>query len=220
MIDFTAVIFDLDGVIVDSEPLHERAQRVVFGRYGIDVPAAFFQQFKGQTEEDVFEFAVRAFSMDHVSAADLVVQKHRVYETLIDDVEPVAGALPFIERLARRGVPLGLTTSATPENQRRVFDLFDLHGYFAAVVTVADVTRAKPHPEPYLTTAARLGVLPERCLVLEDSAHGVLAARRAGCSVAAVTTSFGAAQLAEAGAHLTFDRFEELARRLRLEADG
>ena len=112
---------------------------------------------------------MQANDADHVNVADLIVLKNRIYGDLLDRLQPVNGALAFIERLAHGGIVLGLTTSSLPENQRRAFDKFDLHRYFDAVVTAADVTHAKPHPEPYVTTAQRLGVTPARCLVIEDS---------------------------------------------------
>ena len=217
MTDLKAIIFDLDGVIIDSEALHEEAARMAMSRYALDAASLDFDAFKGNTEQDVFEYVVEANDADHVSAADLIALKQRLYGDLLDRLQPVSGALAFIERLARVGVALGLTTSSLPENQQRAFDKFDLYRYFDAVVTAADVTHAKPHPEPYLTTAQRLGVAPAYCLVIEDSTHGVRSARRAGCRVAGLTTTFGKVALAEAGAEVVVDRYDELARHLHLE---
>ncbi len=217
MTDLKAILFDLDGVIIDSEALHEEAGRMAMSRYALDAASLDFDAFKGKTEQDVFEYVVEANEANHVSVADLIALKQRLYGDLLDRLQPVSGALAFIERLARVGVALGLTTSSLPENQQRAFDKFDLYRYFDTVVTAADVTHAKPHPEPYLTTAQRLGVAPARCLVIEDSTHGVRSARRAGCRVAGLTTSFGKEALAEAGAEVVVDRYDELARHLHLE---
>ncbi len=217
MTNLKAIIFDLDGVIIDSEVLHEEAARMAMSRYALDAASLDFDAFKGKTEQDVFEYVVEANEANHVSVADLIALKQRLYGDLLDRLQPVSGALAFIERLARVGVALGLTTSSLPENQQRAFDKFALHRYFDVVVTAADVTHAKPHPEPYLTTAQRLGVAPARCLVIEDSTHGVRSARRAGCRVAGLTTSFGKEALAEAGAEVVVDRYDELARHLHLE---
>ncbi len=217
MTNLKAIIFDLDGVIIDSEILHEEAARMAMSRYALDAASLDFDAFKGKTEQDVFEYVVEANEANHVSVADLIALKQRLYGDLLDRLQPVSGALAFIERLARVGVALGLTTSSLPENQQRAFDKFDLYRYFDTVVTAADVTHAKPHPEPYLTTAQRLGVAPARCLVIEDSTHGVRSARRAGCRVAGLTTTFGKEALAEAGAEVVVDRYDELARHLHLE---
>ena len=211
--DFQAILFDLDGVLIDSEPLHEKAQRLVFAEHDLAVPDEFFAHVKGKTEEDVFGHVVEHYAR-HLDAAALVARKHAVYEEIFGELEPVDGAHAFLQRRHREGLPLGLTTSATPEDQRRTFARFGLEDYFGAVVTVADVAHPKPHPEPYLTTARRLGADPARCLVIEDSAHGVEAGRRAGCTVAALTTSFDREELSRAGAHVVAETFEELARTL------
>ncbi len=207
---FEAVIFDMDGVLIDSEPLHEEAQRIVFRTYGLTVPPEAFVRFKGQTEEAVFDEVVTNYAEQPFDAEVLIAEKHRTYAALMDRLQLIEGALPLVKRLVDEGRTLGLATSATPENQRQVFERWRLAPYFRAVVTAADVRHAKPHPEPYLTTAERLGVSPKACLVFEDSTHGVTSARRAGCTVVGLTTSFTAARLREAGAHHTFSTFFEL----------
>ena len=214
--DFQAVIFDLDGVIINSEPLHERAQRIVFEEYTLDVPDLFYEEVKGKTEEQVFEYAIRTYARQALDPAELVARKHQVYDEVMADLQPVDGALAFIQQLHRTGMPLGLTTSATQANQQRAFEMFELAPYFQTVVTVADISRPKPDPDPYLTTAAQLGIPPEECLVVEDSQPGVLSARRAGCTVAGITTTLDADVLREAGAHTTVDQFHELAHLLGL----
>lgn len=217
MTDLQAIIFDLDGVIIDSEALHEEACLTALREYALTATSLDFDTFKGTTEQDVFAYVVQANGANHVAIADLIASKQRAYGALLDRLQPVDGALAFIERLSRVGFALGLTTSSLPENQRRAFDKFDLHRYFDAVVTSADVAHAKPHPEPYLTTAQRLGIAPARCLVIEDSTHGVRAARQAGCRVAGLTTTFGKEALAGAGAEVVVDHYDELALHLRLE---
>ena len=217
MTPYDAIIFDMDGVIIDSEPLHEKAQRVVFSQYRLTVPSSIFSAFKGKSEEDVFGHVVQEYA-DNLDAAELIALKHEVYSGLMGELQLIAGARPFIKRLTRRGVRLGLTTSATRRDQERSFALFDLHAYFDVVVTREDVRHPKPNPEPYLTTAQRLGVAPTACLVFEDSINGVLSARRAGCTVAGLATSFSTEQLLEAGARFAADNYETLAHHLSLES--
>ncbi len=205
-----AVIFDMDGVIIDSEPLHEKAQSIVFERHRLEVPPSVYTDFKGQTEEDVFDYVVEAFGDGTLDASSLVRQKHEAYAGLMDEMEPIAGALEFIAFLSAAGYALGLTTSAIRDNQQRAFEKFGLSPFFRTVVTAEDVTRPKPDPQPYRITASRMGVEPEKCLVIEDSLHGVRSALAAGCQVAALTTSFGAEALATAGARYVYDSFADL----------
>lgn len=212
---YQAILFDLDGVIVNSEPLHDRARWDVLAHYGIDVPPEADATFKGKTTEEVFAHIARMYADGRIGAEELIAQKQDRYRTMAAEaLEPIPGALAFIKRLARLDVRLGLTTSATKVNQRLAFDRFGLDAYFGAVVTAEDITRGKPDPEPYRLAAERLGVAPARCLVIEDSVAGIQSAKGAGCTAAGLTTSFSAPELLEAGADVVVADFEELARYL------
>ncbi|NNE47701.1 MAG: HAD family hydrolase, partial [Rhodothermales bacterium] len=115
-----------------------------------------------------------------------------------------------IDFLAGLDIRLALTTSAIRDNQVKAFELFGLQPYFEVVVTAENVSRPKPHPEPYVMTASRMGVPVENCLVIEDSVNGVRSALRAGCKVAALTTSFSAEILRNAGADSVHNSFAGL----------
>jgi HAD superfamily hydrolase (TIGR01509 family) len=205
-----AVIFDMDGVIIDSEPLHEKAQQIVFARHGLDVPVRAYSEFKGQTEDVVFDLVVRQWGNGSHDPGVLAAEKHTIYASLIEEMKLMDGSLDFIRFLTDRGYPLALTTSATRVSQERVFDRFGLTSYFDIVVTAEDVRRSKPDPEPYVVTASRMNRDPAQCLVIEDSLNGVRSARGAGCLVAAITTSFAADDLRSAGAHMVHETFAEL----------
>lgn len=212
---YKALIFDMDGVVIDSEPLHEEAGRIVFGRHGFDLPRALLMEIKGMVGLPAIEYLIRACGAEgHLGGRDVLEEVRQVGEALMEGVLPVVGALPFIRRARRRVAKLGLTTSARGAVQRLVFGKFNLSPLFDAVVTAEDVQRSKPDPQPYQYTLARLGVAPEACLVIEDSVNGVRSAARAGCAVVGLTTSFGAEALAAAGAGFTVGGFEALAQRL------
>jgi beta-phosphoglucomutase-like phosphatase (HAD superfamily) len=120
----------------------------------------------------------------------------------------------------RRFSALALTTSATRRDQEQIFQRFNLGRWFDAVVTAEDIRRAKPDPEPYLKTAAKVGLDPSLCLVVEDSTHGIRAAKRAGCWAVGLTTAFTAEELRRAGADAVVDSFAELAALLDLGGKG
>ena len=206
-----AIIFDLDGVIIDSEPLHERAKRQAFKQFGLAVPDADFEGFVGKTDWDVIAYAVETYGNGTASIETVLAHKQQAFRDLMPELQSIPGVLPFIREAAAR-YRLALTTSATPRNQQLAFDKFGLDTFFEVIVTAADITRAKPDPEPYQVTVGRLGLAPEACLVIEDSVNGVRSAIGAGCRVAALTTSFEAAALDEAGAEAVFADYGALAR--------
>ena len=110
---FRALIFDLDGVIIDTEPLHAEAKRITFEKYGIAVPERLYAEFRGRSDLDMVEHVVRELAGGALSALEVVSHKHEVFGALHDRIAPVVGALEFI-RLARRHVEkLALATSAT-----------------------------------------------------------------------------------------------------------
>ena len=207
---FAAIIFDMDGVIIDSEPIHDRSHRIVFGQHNLTVPAEAYPSFKGIPERKLFERVVSEFGSDEHNVDTLTVSKEEAFLSLMPEMRPIPGVLDFI-RQAHAHRPLALTTSATRRYQRFAFDRFHLDPFFDVVVTAEDIRHHKPHPEPYLETTRRLNLAPETCLVIEDSVNGVRSAHQAGCHVAGMTTSFPADALHEAGAHRTVDTFGELA---------
>ncbi|WP_437686865.1 HAD family hydrolase [Sorangium sp. So ce176] len=215
-----ALIFDLDGVIIDTEALHAEAKRLTFERYGIAVPERLYTEFRGRSDLDMVEHVVRELAGGALSPAEVVGTKHDVFRTLHEKIAPVEGALEFIRLARRRFERLALATSATRENQAFAFEKFDLRPFFDVVVTSEDIRRTKPHPDPYLKAAEKLGLSPGACLVIEDSTNGILSARAAGCAVAAITTSFSRDELRDARADMMVDSFPELASLLAIDAGG
>ncbi|MEN9222664.1 MAG: HAD family phosphatase, partial [Thermostichus sp. BF3_bins_97] len=138
------------------------------------------------------------------------------FHKLLADIPLVPGVLEFLAASRQRFPTLALTTSATRQDQEQIFNRFDLHRWFDGVITAEDIQRAKPDPEPYVKTAGMLGVDPTLCLVIEDSTHGIRSAKGAGCFAVGLTTSFGAAELRQAGADAVVESFVELAELLDL----
>lgn len=213
MNQFPALIFDMDGVIVDTEALHAEAKRTAFEYYQIEVPENLYAEFRGRSDADMVEQVVKEYGAAHLSAADVLNYKHAVFSTLHEKIAPVEGVLEFI-RLARRHFDkLAVTTSATKDNQEFTFDKFGLVPFFDVVVTAQEIRQTKPHPDPYLVTTRQLGLDPASCMVIEDSKNGILSAKAAGCVVVAITTSFSASELKETYAEYDYvvDSYPELA---------
>ena len=205
----TAVIFDMDGVVIDSEPLHERASQRVFSAYGIELDNSVFEPFKGKTDRDIVTFLKEEHDIQGASVDELLQQKRDSYAAFIDELNPIPGAISFIQQVAI-SYRLALTTSASRRNQELAFQKFNLYPFFETVITSNDITHPKPHPEPYQVTVSQLGLTPEECVVIEDSTNGVRSASAAGCIVIGITTSFDEPTLREAGAHIVIDSYDQL----------
>jgi beta-phosphoglucomutase len=184
------VIFDLDGVIVDSEGLQYEAYRRVLAGLGVEVGEAEYARewiANGRGPE----YAVRAYGLS-ISPDELRDRKNPVYHELLRDrASLMPGATGAIERLGR-DFPLAVATNSNRPDTDFVLERFALRAHFAAVVTRESYAEAKPAPDAFCTAAAALGRSPGRCLVIEDAYKGVLAASRAGCSCIAVPNRFTA----------------------------
>jgi HAD superfamily hydrolase (TIGR01509 family) len=207
---FKAIVFDMDGVLVDSEPVHEKAARVILNRHGLDVSNDVFDQFRGKPAWQYYQHVVKHYGNGKLDPAILLEEKQEYYRSLFHELKLIPGVLAFIRQI-HPIFRLGLVTSGTRQNQQLVFEQFGLTNYFEATLTADDITNAKPHPEPYLPIADHLKVEPASCLVIEDAHHGVRSATEAGCFVAGLTSTFKADELRAAGADLIIDSFEDLA---------
>jgi len=200
-----AVLFDFDGVLVDSEPLHYRALRECLLPEGI------------QISED--EYAGSYLAYDDAEAIRVALEQHRqpfdgarvrriaerkaaLFDELLDHVPFFPGAAELVQELAHQ-VPLAIASGALHQEIERILTAGGLRQSFTAIVAADDVTRGKPHPEPYLTAMSALaarapGLAARDCLVVEDSMPGIAAGRAAGMKVLAVATSYSPDRLSAA----------------------
>lgn len=172
------VIFDLDGVLIDSEALQHRAYNLVLQRYGIQVDAAVYGRewiAAGRGPE----YAVRELGLP-ISATELRRLKDPVYHELMRrEIELVSGAREALARLQPR-FPLAVATNSHATDVGFVMEHFGLASFFTAIVTREHYVEAKPAPDAFATAAAKLGLAPARCVVIEDATKGILAAAAAG----------------------------------------
>ncbi|HEY9854105.1 MAG TPA: HAD family phosphatase [Stenomitos sp.] len=198
---FEAVLFDMDGVVVDNMPLHRHVWAKFARMHGLDPTEAEIRTADGRRAVDVVRML---FGSDLTASrvADLAAQREDIYhqELKTGPLEPVAGVRAFLTALGKAGIPRVLATSATPENIQLALGRLDLLPMFEAMVSAVDVRQGKPHPEVYLTAAARAKAAPDRCLVVEDALPGVQAAKAAGASCLGLMTSQSEEALREVGA--------------------
>lgn len=190
-----AVIFDMDGVIVDSEPYSMRALVDELRHHGIDPSEEELRRSYGRKiTEDFADFFTR-----HGVTADLeaaVARKRaRYYQLAAGNLKPFPGVMALIDRLRETGPRLALASSGDGDKVAFSLQALGLDGVFEVIVTGDDITLSKPDPEIYVTTARRLGIDPRDCLAIEDAPNGVCAAKGAGMRCIAVTNSVPREQL-------------------------
>ena len=205
----TAVIFDMDGVLIDSEPAHKLAKERAFARFGITLPEAVYEQYKGRPDETMMSEVVPSISGLTVDVTEMLRLKPQEFEAVEHLALPIEGAKEFVN-WAKRKFRIALATSATPRNRWAALRLLGLTDAFDFVVDASGFSRPKPDPEIFQTALRGLRIHPAECIVIEDSVHGVTAGKAAGCRVAAITTSFPEDLLRSTGADDIVHDFREL----------
>ena len=177
----SAVIFDMDGVIIDSEPLHSRLETQIFDELGITVSPGEHQSYLGTSSTQMFTKIKERHHLPQSVPALVENERRRFLELLTTQGVPlISGIRPLLHRLAAAGFKLALASSAPHEQIDAVMEIGALTPFFPVRVSGDDVPMSKPHPEIFLRAAAALRARPEHCWVIEDSEAGVLAAERAG----------------------------------------
>lgn len=176
------VIFDMDGVIVDTEPVHRYAYFKQFDELNIPVTEEMYTSFTGFSTRNTFQKLKEFFVIEH-EVEDLIQRKRTIFNDAFDskaDLELLEGVENLIKELHQNGMQLILASSASKVTIERVFSRFKLHEYFTHVVSGEDFPKSKPHPAIF-EHAASLSVAPkESCIVIEDSTNGIKAAKAAG----------------------------------------
>ncbi|MCF7568127.1 HAD family phosphatase [Sabulilitoribacter arenilitoris] len=177
-----AVIFDMDGVIVDSEPLHHKAYQNMFKDVGIKVSDALYESYTGQATLPICQHLCKTFNLTE-SPETLMAIKRKHFKYLFDNDNSftlIDGVLELIQDYHNNDLKLVLASSASMPNINRIFNRFSLNQYFIAKLSGADLKASKPHPEIFINAAKASGFKREECVVIEDSTNGIKAANAAG----------------------------------------
>jgi HAD superfamily hydrolase (TIGR01509 family) len=176
------VIFDMDGVIVDTEPVHRYAYFKQFDELNIPVTEDMYTSFTGNSTRNTFQKLKEMFVIEQ-EVEDLIQRKRTIFNDAFDskaDLELLEGVEDLIKGLHQNGMQLILASSASKVTIERVFNRFKLHDYFTHLVSGEDFPKSKPHPAIF-EYAASLSIAPkENCIVIEDSTNGIKAAKAAG----------------------------------------
>jgi len=177
-----AILFDMDGVIVDTEPLHHKAYFGMFDELNIQVTEKQYQAFTGQSTINVCKELCNYFNLIN-KPEELVQIKRSIFKDLFvhdSSLQLLEGVLELIKDYHRNNLTLVLASSASMQTINSVFDRFDLNKYFKAKLSGADLKASKPHPEIFIKAALTAGFDKNQCIVIEDSTNGIKAAKSAG----------------------------------------
>jgi HAD superfamily hydrolase (TIGR01509 family) len=176
-----AVVFDCDGVLVDSEPMHAAATREELHHRGIEVPDKFFNDHIGMRVADQMAVLAERYDIDHESLFD--ARERRFWAMAAAHFREVPGSAATVRALHAAGLKIAVATSGTREWVNHVINELGLATEISASISAADIQEPKPHPQAYLAAAQALGVPAHRCGVVEDSERGCRSAVAAGCVV-------------------------------------
>ena len=183
---FYAVIFDLDGVLADSEPWWNQIDAKLLAEYGVSYRGEYHRNVLGVSYQLAVEFYKNAF---HISASTEELMRRRG-EIATDFFANRVGLFPSakmtLEQLREMKLPLAVATSSVSTSARPLLDRTGIRSLFSVVITGDEVQQGKPHPDIYLRAAKKLGISPEACLVIEDSLAGIAAGKAANMRVAAI----------------------------------
>lgn len=209
------VIFDMDGVLIDSYRAHFFSWQQMLRNHGFDITERQFAATFGLNNHDIFARLYPAIPSEEYPA--MAREKEEAFRGIITmDFPEMDGASELVAALYHADAVLGIGSSGPPENLEVLLRKLPGGRYFTAVTNGSEIARGKPDPEIFLKTAAKMGLPPKKCVVVEDAVAGVKAGKGAGCAVIALTGTAGREQLSEADCivdslrELTPDAFKTL----------
>ena len=177
-----AIIFDMDGVLVNSEPLHRKAYFNMFEEFNLNVSNRLYESFTGKSTSAICKELCEIFDLS-ISHEKLMFSKRKHFKTIFDndpEFQMIDGALSLIKNYFYNNLTLILASSASMTNINRIFKKFDLDKFFKAKISGADLKESKPNPEIFIKAAKLSGFSKSECIVIEDSTNGIIAAKSAG----------------------------------------
>ncbi|MFV0421662.1 HAD family hydrolase [Oleidesulfovibrio sp.] len=189
-----AVIFDMDGVLIDSEPMHNKIQAAMAMELGIKITTEESKRFTGMSTVSIWQQLCSKHSLSLRPEQLAAEQGKRYLDLALASAKPQEGILPLLDYFSESGVPLAVASSGKREIVEAVLNQLQITEYFSAVVSSDDCARSKPWPDIFLRAAQLLNTLPADCLVIEDAANGVAAARAAGMRCIGLSTPHGVQQ--------------------------
>lgn len=192
-----AVLFDLDGVVIDSEPLYEKVEMELLVPHGIVLSEQDQRELKGTTEPGFYDFIEAKYHPRWDRRQVVKRGRQLLLEVFSRELNFVPGFIDLMDRISGR-YRTALVTSTPKWLVDAVAEMLPVEQFFSDMLCADDISNGKPHPEPYLTMMNRLGVQPEETVIIEDSLHGITSATRSGAFCVALTGSFSVDYLQKA----------------------
>ncbi len=177
-----AVIFDMDGVLVDSEPYHVQNEKLMFNKLGLDITEEEHARYMGTATDVMWEQIIseRNLQLDVAETTMQTIQQEIPYFQSLDKIDPMPGLVNLLEKLTDSGIPMAVASSSDKAIIDIILDKSGLRKYFSHAVSSGEIGKSKPEPDVFLYAAQLLDVEPEKCVVIEDSRNGIKAAKNAG----------------------------------------
>jgi beta-phosphoglucomutase len=193
-----AVIFDMDGVIVDSNHAHKEAINKFCKEHNVELTEERFNQFVNGRQNRDWIPALFGGQLSNEQIIELAREKEELFRKIyLKTIQPLPGLEEFLIKLEKENIPKAIATSAPVENVNFTLEKTGLKKYFTTILDDRNVTIGKPDPQIYINTVEALNYKPSNCVVFEDSLSGIKAARGAGCKVVGVSTTHSAEELKE-----------------------
>jgi beta-phosphoglucomutase family hydrolase len=197
---YKALIFDMDGTLVNNLPVHNKALKDTLLEAGVQLPTdmvKFYASVNGKKNAEVFRMMLGAHAKDS-EVAYWSERKDALYrERFTHSRKPLPGLLQLLERADILGLPMAVASASSPENISFILEELNLNRHFKVVISGRDVQHGKPNPEIFLKSAEAMGIDPSACLVFEDGLYGIEAARRARMDAVCICTTLDAQEVAE-----------------------
>jgi beta-phosphoglucomutase family hydrolase len=177
-----AVIFDMDGVLVDSEPFHVQTEKRMFRKMNLDISDEEHAGYMGTATDVMWKQIIskRNLQLDIAEMTELTIQEGLPFFYSLNKIDPMPGLVDLLEKLNEKKIPMAVASSSDTETIRVILEKSGLRKYFQHAVSSSEVGKSKPEPDVFLHAAKLLEVAPENCVVFEDSKNGIKAAKAAG----------------------------------------